>query len=230
MKNVIALMSVILTALIFVSATAKANLLVNGSFEDNHVPHGKWRWFTSDQVNGWGGANIEIWDHLAGEQAYHGSQFIELNAHPKPQSAFTIFQDFSTVIGQSYVLSFAYQARQKSKKEAFLWEILDLNPQAPLTLASSVLDDHTTDGWSTLHTSFWAQSNFSRIRFTAITPSILTQGNLLDDIKITAQNTQPTISAQLVVPSSITQISEPSTLLLLCFGFLYLMVSRCLLK
>jgi len=201
-------MSVMLITLTFLSSTVYASLIINGSFEDNDVPFGSWRWFSSDNVNGWRGSNIEIWDHLGGEQAYHGNQFAELNAHPKPSKAFSIYQDFQTIVGQPYYVQFAYQARRLSKKESFRWEILDLSDSEPSILISTVLEDHTTKGWSALNASFVAESNSSRLQFTTIKPSVFTQGNLLDDVKITAQ------------------VAEPSTFLLGCLGLLCMIIAR----
>lgn len=186
---------------------ASANLITNGSFEDNDIPYGTWRWFTSDQVDGWDGSNIEIWDHLGGEPAYHGEQFAELNAHPRPTDAFSIFQDFETEVGQTYNVSFAYQARRSSVNETFLSEILDVSTPGSSILGSWTLDDHTTDGWSVLSSSFVASSTSSRIQFTTITPTTYTYGNFLDDVKVSA-------------------VPEPSALWLLGLGMIGLGLSR----
>ena len=189
------------------SATSSASLITNGSFEENDVPYGSWRWFTADEVNGWDGSNIEIWDHLKGEEAYDGQQFAELNAHPRPSDAFSIYQDFNTEVGQVYNVSFAYQARRENVNETFLSSILD-SEDLGSTLFSWTLDDHTTDGWSLLNGSFVAASEQSRIQFTTITPETYTYGNFVDDIKVTAE------------------VPEPSTIALLVLGMLGLRMSR----
>ena len=186
------------------SFSSNANVIVNGSFEDNDVPHGQWRWYTSDQVNGWGGSNIEIWDHLQGEEAYHGQQFAELNAHPTPSTPFSIFQEFSTIVGAVYNVSFAYQARVDSANEAFSAGIYDING----LLEEWILDDHTTAGWSVLSSSFTAASDKSRIQFTSINPTTHTYGNFIDDVKVEAQ------------------VSEPATFALLGLGLLGLGATR----
>lgn len=193
-----------LVALTFGASIANANLIVNGSFEDNDVNHGAWKWFTSENVNGWEGSNIEIWDHLFNKPAYHGQQFAELNSHPEPSGGYTIFQEFDTIAGQKYDLSFAYQARVDSANEAFSASILDVTG----LIQEWILDDHTTAGWSVMKSTFTAESTISRLEFTAITPVTHTYGNFLDDIRVT------------------NHVSEPGTLALFSLGLLGLGLAR----
>jgi hypothetical protein len=77
-----------LGVLVCLSHGVAANLIVNGSFEDNNVKSGKWSWFTADKVNGWDGSNIEIWDNLLSINAFDGSQIAELNSHGSNKSIF----------------------------------------------------------------------------------------------------------------------------------------------
>ena len=59
---------------LLLAASANANLIVNGSFEDNDVAEGTWQYFVADDVNGWDGSNIEIWDGLNGVASADGEQ------------------------------------------------------------------------------------------------------------------------------------------------------------
>ena len=160
------------------AASANANLIVNGSFEDNDVAEGTWQYFAADDVNGWDGSNIEIWDGLHGVASAVGEQHAELNAHPYA-GEFSIFQNFATVIGQSYDVSFFYSARQ-SNAESFAYSVGSLMGE---------LTDHVVGRWSQFQGSFIASSETSQIRFTAITNG--TVGNFLDGVVVTASVPEP---------------------------------------
>ena len=187
----------LLTVACACSFSVNANLLTNGSFENPNVATGNWGWFTSANVPGWNGSNIEIWDNFSGVSAYEGSQFAELNAHPSNGQAFSIFQSFTTTLGQWYDVSFAYQARANDS-ESFNVAVDNL---------SWLIDDHTTNGWSVFSNTFQASSNTTTISFTSVTPLTGTVGNFLDDVKV-------------------TQVAEPATIALLGLGLLGLGSSR----
>ncbi|OUR64787.1 hypothetical protein A9Q79_05710 [Methylophaga sp. 42_25_T18] len=97
-----------------VSANAAGvNLVVNGSFEDPDIATGSWS--VHSAIDGWSttGAGVEVRDNIAGT-AYDGQQFVELDSHRWPNNTNTnssIHQTLNTIIGQSYLLSFAYSAR-----------------------------------------------------------------------------------------------------------------------
>lgn len=168
--------------------SAHANLLINGSFEDNVIGSGSWDFFTSEEVNGWDGTNIELWNNHSGEQAYHGDNFAELNAHPNQSRPFSISQTFQTVIGQNYDFSFAYQARTEND-ESFDFFIGDFG-NTNLSQAATIID-HTTNGWSIFQGSFTAASAESIIMFTSNNTG--TYGNFLDDVVVTAVSEPGTI-------------------------------------
>jgi len=156
------------------AASANANLIVNGGFEDNSVSAGNWAYFSSANVNGWDGDNIEIWNQHAGILAAEGKQYVELNAHPFDGSLFSIHQDFATVIGQTYDVSFLYRAR------------IDANEQFNFSAGSlaALLDDHVVGSWSQYTGSFVANSLLSTITFTTANTS--TAGNFLDNVVVVA--------------------------------------------
>lgn len=183
------------------SFSATANVLVNGGFENPNVNSGSWQYFSASDVDGWNGSNIEIWNNLNNVSAFEGNQFAELNSHPGTGQAFTIFQDFSTVQGQTYNVSFAYRARSNNN-EAFQADIRGLT-----NLESWLIDDHTTSQWSTFSSSFVADSTLSSIAFTTIVPSTGTVGNFIDDVKVSA-------------------VAEPATLALLGLGIASLGFTR----
>lgn len=154
---------------------ANANLIVNGGFEDNTVAVGNWAYFSSASVNGWDGDNIEIWNQMGGVVAPEGTKHAELNAHPFDGSVFSIFQNFATVVGQTYDVSFFYSAR------------VDANEQFSFSAGTlaALLNDHVVGSWKQYTGSFVASSTLSTITFTTYNDG--TYGNFLDDVVVTAK-------------------------------------------
>ncbi|MBU2955626.1 DUF642 domain-containing protein [Marinobacter sp. F3R08] len=177
-----------LTALLAAPIMASGNLLTNGGFESTPAltnSAGGWGFFSPDQVDGWDtdGNNIEIWSSgFGGVNADEGEQFAELNAHPKTGSAFTLFQDIVTNIGQSYELSFAYRARSGSGTESFNVAAGDLS----LDIANTSAND-----WTTYSGIFTASSETTRLLFTSVSPETNTFGNFLDDVSVIAKVPEP---------------------------------------
>lgn len=162
-------------AILAFASTSNANLIVNGDFEDPVVKQGTWAWYTSSNVDGWDGSNVEIWGQGFGTiGAYEGNQHAELNAHPSPDSEFSIFQTFKTQAGQQYSLSFAYGARVNDD-EAFSVSAGDLN---------MLIDNHEVNEWSLFDDIFTAQSDTTTLRFTSVTPTTATLGNFLDAVSV----------------------------------------------
>ncbi|MBU2978188.1 DUF642 domain-containing protein [Alteromonas sp. C1M14] len=167
---------------VVLSANVSANLIVNGSFEDNSVASGSWAKYKASDVNGWDGQNFEIWDTFGGTTAYEGDQLLELNAwgaRNGDNNSYVVSQSFSTDINELYAVEFAYKARTNND-ESFLFEI---NDELGNTLYSEVLDDHTKSDWLVFDTTFLASSALASINFTSINSG--TVGNLIDAINVT---------------------------------------------
>jgi hypothetical protein len=183
------------------AASANANLIVNGGFEDNAVAPGNWNYFSSASVNGWDGDNIEIWNQMGGVVAPEGLQHAELNAHPFDGSLFTIYQNFATVIGQTYDVSFYYSARVDSNEE-FSFSVDSLN---------AILNDHVVGSWKQYTGSFVASNALSTISFT--TSNTSTYGNFLDDVVVMVREPQ-------------VDLAESNPLVMLLIGLAGLMFIR----
>jgi hypothetical protein len=201
----------VITALFF-AHTVNANLVVNGGFEDNAVNTNSWKLFNSDDVAGWQGSNIEIWDNLFKFQSYEGSQHAELNSHSGNGQAYSIFQTFSTEIGSVYDFSFAYSARSNTN-EAFQVDVIS----GKTNIYSQLVTDHVVKTWSVFDDDFTAVAAQTVLMFTSVTPAKSTLGNLLDDVKVIAE---PKLAR------ATTQVAEPYMPVLFAMGLVGLFVSR----
>lgn len=171
-----------------IASGTNANLVVNGSFEDAYVCKNQWKWFTADQVHGWDGSTIEIWNNFRHFSSFDGQQHAELNAHNNGNNQFSIYQSFATTKGASYDVSFAYAART-SNNEQFSYT---LESGADI-VETSTIRNHLVKKWSMFETSFVASSDISSIMFTSIIPSVGTVGNFLDDVVVALSPNQPSI-------------------------------------
>ena len=104
-SSLITLSAMLLTAF----GTAQADLIENGSFEEDTQAAGTWSVY--DELMGWTseGAGIEVRNNVAGA-AYDGVNYIELDSHNGQDTNSAAIQ----VIGTSaieYLLSFAYSPR-----------------------------------------------------------------------------------------------------------------------
>ena len=88
------------------SGSARANLIINGSFEADAQAAGTWG--IDPNLTGWqGGPNgIELRNDVAGA-AFDGTNFIELDTTANSSAT----QKIGTVLGTVYNLSFAYSPR-----------------------------------------------------------------------------------------------------------------------
>lgn len=204
---------VFFTAASSISSVANAELIVNGGFENVAVEKGKWRYFSSSQVQGWQGGNIEVWNGLGGMQSFEGDKHAELNAHPNNGQPFSIFQTFNTSTGGLYDLSFAYRAR-RSLDEAFRVELFGDNG----TVLNQIIDDHNKKRWSFYQQSFLANSGLTTLRFTSVFPNHNTLGNFLDDVSV--KQGLPRVTQQ------VSSVPEPAVLSLLVAGLFALFSLR----
>jgi len=105
-------------AALFVSAPSHAaNLVINGSFEDN--PLGGRGWSVYDSIPGWetvDGAGIEIQSDGLVVPAQDGSYYVEMDSHnfgpgPRNQGSNTTFGQTLELTEGAYELSFWYRPR-----------------------------------------------------------------------------------------------------------------------
>jgi hypothetical protein len=89
------------------AAHAGPNLVVNGNFEADTMPNGKWTIFNS--LTGWdaGSNGVELRNNIAG-RGETGANYVELDTYQNS----SISQLIPTSIGEGYRLSFAYAPRE----------------------------------------------------------------------------------------------------------------------
>ncbi|WP_426357308.1 DUF642 domain-containing protein [Pseudocolwellia sp. HL-MZ19] len=201
---------------VFCAASANANLIVNGSFEEaatgSALGGGNgWNFYDSADINGWDGSNIELWSTL-GIDSFDGDNHAELNAAGgNGGDSWSISQTFATEIGQTYELFFAYSARLGSSTES------DESFSVTVDDFSAVLDDHIVGEWSIFTNSFVADSDSATLTFTIIDYAKYTYGNFLDDISVVAvSNFGP----------AATSVPEPETLALFALSVFGLVATR----
>ncbi|MCM8854150.1 MAG: carbohydrate binding domain-containing protein [Candidatus Thiodiazotropha sp.] len=192
MKKRLAYISVVL--LTGLSFNLSANLMLNGSFEDNIV--GNWDVFSG--IDGWdtsSGSGIEIQTNstLGFIDAQDGNNYVELDSHNNS----TMFQKIDGLIaGLTYDISFWYSARTNNGDNDnginMLWG------QDALSLDEIVSIDDAT------RTGSWMQNIFSltatdATMYLAFEADGLNNsyGGLIDNIELVASVPEPSVIALL---------------------------------
>lgn len=184
----------LITATLLASlATAQAaNLLVNGSFEDQAQAPGSWHVY--DHMAGWAtvaGSGIELRNNVAG-RAFDGRNFVELDANSNSAMA----QTAATTFGTAYTLSFAYSARAGVSAQS--------NP-IDVVWNGTLLASVTADGLRQ------SEHDWQIFNFTVL-------GTGLDTVMFRAAGTSDSLGGSLDAVS-LSAVPEPSTWLLLAGGF-----------
>jgi hypothetical protein len=167
------------------STTAQANLIQNGGFEDIGTSSAlggfgnasTWQIYSS--IPSWDASqNVEIWTNNFNVPAYEGKNILELNAHPgNANGSFSIYQEFDTVVGQQYELTFAGRKRERNRNESFQVEVGDL-------LAS--ITNQAFGVWNEYSYIFTALDTSTTLSFTSLDGGRDTTGNLLDAVSVTS--------------------------------------------
>ena len=177
---------------IILISPARANLIINGSFEEPDITTGTFGIFMN--ISGWNttfGPGIEIQDNVAGSP-FSGNQHVELDSNTNSGMS----QIISTNSGQSYYLQFAYSPRPGVSAESNTIEVL-FNGTLLTTLAQSGINLLDTS-WTVFNFDVIALGTSSTLEFRAAgTGESL--GGYLDDVQL-------------------SQVAEPRALILLGLG------------
>lgn len=163
-------------------ASASTNLVTNGSFEANAQANPSWNIYSN--LIGWtgGSAGIELRNNVAGS-AYDGQNYVELDTTANS----SISQSFNTVLGQAYVLSFAYSPRERvaasSNGIRVLWNGADLGTFTGVGAASGNV-------WQVETLNLFGTGGLTTLSFQAVGLSE-SYGGSLDSINVTAAIPEP---------------------------------------
>lgn len=156
--------------ILFLVPSVHAELIVNGGFEDPAIS-GTWAIF--DSIPGWqlaSGPSIEVQNGVGNWSAFEGNQWIELdsdqngpgNGHiPGELGSSAIYQDVETIIGQTYLLTFAFSARPGVEDNRLLVQWGD----EPIVEAFASGLGRTDTNWELFEITVKADAEVSRITF-----------------------------------------------------------------
>lgn len=195
--------SLLLVAAFFISGSAAAASIVNGSFEDNVIGNGTWKIFNSTvndathsttTVNGWasspGTQGIEIRNNVAG-QAYDGVNFVELDTDANSVA----YQGITTSAGQLYEVSFAYSTRPGVTGPADTNNLSVFWNGGSLGTFGGINASSTTNNW-VLYTIQVMGTGLDVLRFQA-TGTSDSYGGSLDAVSIMTPVPEPEIYAMM---------------------------------
>jgi hypothetical protein len=133
------------------SGMAQANLIVNGSFEERGLSDHSWAVYKVE-IPGWktiSGSGIEV-QHNAAGSSFDGVQHVELDSHYNYRGTgnnSAMEQAVDTIIGQSYLLTFAYSPRPGQDADTTGIEVLWNNKVIDSISQSGLGNGNTV--WST---------------------------------------------------------------------------------
>ena len=186
-KNIV---GALIGAAIAVSASSAGAAVVNGSFEADLQAAGTWAVYPN--LTGWtGGPNgIELRNGVAGT-AYEGVNFVELDTTANSIAT----QNITTVLGESYYLSFAY------------------SPRTGVDAGSNGIEVY----WGGVLVDLYTGTTNANAAWTLYTVTVTGHGT--DSLEFRAVGTSDSYGGSLDA-ISIAAVPEPSTWAMMILGFL----------
>ena len=186
--------------LLFNSHSARANLIVNGSFEQGNDP-GPFTTLTAvnTDIAGWtvtGGSIDYIGSYW---QAADGQRSIDLDGYFATGTIAS--QSFATVVGQTYLVTFDLAGNTDGGPTTKTIGVT-IGSSGLLTYEFDTTGySHSNMGWKTISFSYTATETSTTISFQSLNPAGNAYGPALDDV-------------------SVTPIPEPATWAMMILGFL----------
>ncbi|MBB2486158.1 DUF642 domain-containing protein [Mitsuaria sp. WAJ17] len=192
-----------LSAASLLAQATPINLISNGSFESVSLAKGTWS--TYGTLSGWtvGPQNVEVRNNVAGS-AFAGLNFVELDTSRNSW----ISQAFTTVVGQTYHLSFMWANRPDqvgANSNGIRWQVAALD---------GVVGTNTITRWTQFDQDFVATSTSTTLRLGA-TGTSDGMGTSLDAVSVTQ-----------LPPAAKSTVPEPGSLALLAMAAGSLFVAR----
>jgi hypothetical protein len=193
----------ILTGIFASYTTAKAQILVNGSFEQP-VLSSTMNFFGAFSFMGWSGASTGgggnaglVVGTNVGLTPEDGNQAFAFNGNNPPDGTY-IEQTFSTTIGQTYMLDF-WLGRNGDPLADVGPELLEAQvavlDASNTTISSITAEPPSTDTWSMSSLGFTADSSTSTVIFTDISGSNPNSDLFLDNVSVSVVPEPSTFAA-----------------------------------
>lgn len=183
----ISLQWLLVIAAAFPCATAKAELITNGSFEMPAIPSGSFRIYSA------GDASITGWTIVSGSvdlvstalfRSFDGNQSLDLAGNGPG----VIQQSFATIVGRTYALGFAY-ANNPPGNTSSSSAVVSVIGQGGATLLSQAISHGGSTSaqmnYQLFAATFTAISTTTTLRFTSTDPSSRSTGIVLDRVSVT---------------------------------------------
>lgn len=211
--------SILFASIVFIGAASpvSAGLVLNGSFEDPVSPGS---YFTvaagSSSLTSWtvgtvAGTGVDIVKDVLLGAAYDGHQYIDLDGTPGPGS---VSQSFTTTVGESYTLTFAYANNfHNASTASAAYSVFDGlgNILGPTTITHNTSGGSGLD-WTVLSVNFAARETTTSVLFKSLSALGINGGILLDAVSVD--------------PAASTAVPEPSSILIVGFGALLCLAAR----
>lgn len=196
--------------LLLPAGSSKADLVLNGSFEQPSIGAATFSLFSS--IPGWTptAGQLELQSnglYGPGSVAFNGVQWHEMD---RASGATGIFQDLTTEVGQTYLLSFAYAPRPFTAAADNVFEVL-WGGSTVVTLGPLTPPGGDVIDWQVASFVVTASATTTRLQFNDI-GDVVSVGALLDNVSVVPEPSTWAIASLGVVALALTRRFRKSQL------------------